>query len=425
MFDKLLTNIALRTGSLETLREFQSRESRQRALRGFGVTFLCMALVIQAFAFVAPPQSQAAASTNDLIPNGFSSKSKLVSDCNANLHQIKTIYAWYGVSCKDISSSGVVKSLKSTEYNDKLYSVGHLPYGLPGETPVKVAGGTLYWRLLHGWDTGKYSTYRAVKVKSDNGKTFFILFQCGNLVSVGFPVHYTPPKPKPKPKTPPPQLCQYNSNLPANSPDCKPCSASTTAFDTFSCLTYGKTASNVTENIANANNTTVKAGDIIKYTLTVKNSAVAKVKDFTVQENLSDVLDYANTADLNGGQVKSNGLLTWPALDIPANGSVQKHFTVQIKNPIPKTAPAADDPQGFNGIMTNVYGSTVNIKVQQPTVVVASKTVATALPNTGPGMGIIIMSIIAILAGYFYARSRLILKESRIAQTLELGGGHE
>ncbi len=420
MLDKLLTKLALHTGSLETLREFQSREGRQRTLRGFGVAFVSMALIVQIFALASPPESQAAASSNDLIPDGFSSKSQLVSDCDANAHQAKTIYGWYGVTCADINSGSIV-SIKSTDYSGELYSVGHLPYGLPGETPVKVAGSTLYWRLLHGWDSGKYSTYKAVEVRADNGKTFFILFRCGNLVSIGFPSQYVPPQTKPQT---PPMLCQYNSNLPASSPDCKPCSAATSAFDTFSCLTYGKIASNITENIVDANNTTAKPGDIIQYTLTVKNSASVPAKNFTVQENLSDVLDYADPSSLNGGTLDANGLLTWPPVDVPADGSMQKMFTVQVKDPLPKTAPAPDDPQGFNSIMTNVYGNAVNIKVQQPTVVAAAKTVTTSLPNTGPGSGIIVMVLIAVFAGYFYARSRLLLKESYIAQTLEMQRMH-
>jgi uncharacterized repeat protein (TIGR01451 family) len=420
MFDELLAKIVANADYAAKLTVFQVREARQKMLRGVGFALVALALVVQVAAFVSSPKSQAAASPNDLIPGGVSSLSTLVSRCNSNYHQIKTIYGWYGVSCADIGKGKVV-SLKSTSYSDRLYSVGHLPYGLPGETPVTVAGSTLYWRLLHGWDTGKFSTYKAVQMKAVSGKTFFILFQCGNLVSIGFPSHYMPPKP-PK-KTQPPALCPYNSNLAASSPLCKPCSASSSQFDTASCLSYSKAASNMTRDIPNANNTTAQAGDVIQYTLTVKNSGAAASTGFVVQENISDVLDYASLANLNGGSLSGDGVLSWPAETVPAKGSIQKQFTVQVKNPIPSSAPGNDDPQAFNYVMTNVYGNTININVAQPVVVTAAKTATTSLPNTGPGAGVIVMGVVAVLAGYFYFRSRLMLKESHIAQTLQLQEG--
>lgn len=415
MFDKILTNLAFDPSYLPSLKNFQRKESRQRTVRGVGLFFVVLAMLVQVFAFVSAPQSQAAASANDLLPGGVKTKNELVKDCKANKHQVKVIYGWYGVSCADISKGSVI-SLRSTAYNGKLRSVGHLQQGFPDEIPAGVAGSTLWWRYLHDWDSGKYSTYTAVKVRADSGKIFFILFGCGNFVSIGQPQPFKPPK---KPK-----LCKYNNQLPADSKLCKPCTASANVTDAFNCLTFSKAAANVTEKIADASNTTAKAGDVLKYTLKVTNTGKATARDFVIQEDLNDVLDYAVPANLSGGSISSGGILSWAAVTIEPMQSVQKIFTVQVKNPVPTTAPAKDDPEAFNSIMTNIYGNTINIKVQQPIVVTAVKTIATttALPNTGPGASIVIFAVIAILAGYFYLRSRLLLKESAIAETVWLGG---
>jgi LPXTG-motif cell wall-anchored protein len=67
----------------------------------------------------------------------------------------------------------------------------------------------------------------------------------------------------------------------------------------------------------------------------------------------------------------------------------------------------------FDLTMTNVYGNSVSIKVPAPPGKTVETTAAT-LPNTGPGSSLLIGGIVVMLAGYFYARSRLLATESNI-----------
>ena len=64
--------------------------------------------------------------------------------------------------------------------------------------------------------------------------------------------------------------------------------------------------------------------------------------------------------------------------------------------------------------MTNTYGNTINIHLPgSPTATIT--TAATSLPNTGPGTGLFIAAIVLMGAGYFYARARLLARESVLA----------
>ena len=73
--------------------------------------------------------------------------------------------------------------------------------------------------------------------------------------------------------------------------------------------------------------------------------------------------------------------------------------------------------------MTNVfYGETVTICVKPP-VNKQIETVATALPNTGPGTSLLISVGIVCLVGYFFARNRLMVDELTIVRDEFTAGG--
>lgn len=138
------------------------------------------------------------------------------------------------------------------------------------------------------------------------------------------------------------------------------------------------------------------------------------MKDFVFQENLSDVMDYADPTDLHSGNLDNNDVVTWPKQDIKAGETASVQITVKVKNPVPQTPVSASDPSHFDLIMTNVYGNTININLPGST----PKTIEAAgatLPNTGPGSSLIVGGLILMVGGYFYSRSRLLAKESNIA----------
>jgi uncharacterized repeat protein (TIGR01451 family) len=202
-----------------------------------------------------------------------------------------------------------------------------------------------------------------------------------------------------------------------------PC-AGGSSDDVTTCLIMTKKASNDTQNIDDANGTTAKAGDVITYRLSVKNTSQSTaVKGFVIKENISDILEYADVVDLHDGTIDDKNTVSWDPVDIEPGQIAEKQITVKVKNPIPQTPVAASNPKSFDMVMTNVfYTSEVNIKLP-PTVIKTTEQVTRNLPNTGPGEAIAVSVSITMIAGYFFARSRLMAKELDIVTNEYVMGG--
>jgi len=615
MFEKLISLLPYNPGMLQQLSFYGRRMREEAGIRRTGLIFLVLSFMVQFFAVIAPPQITSAASNNDLINGGFNSASQAAKDCNSNIEDYSTILKNYGITCSEVSNSSTV-TIKSTADNKQLFSMGRLPYGLAGETPVNISGATYYMRYLWAWDTNGPSSYQALKVTAQNGTTYYLLYACGNLVSVGLPkpietggsagtvivqpvqtptpnvtvtksmwpgypaagsqvtpgttlaykieidnagatansvdlsdvvpvgttfsfmsqndgassktyssatrtadwqwatipqetgtyvvqlrvtvdstdtngqqicnqaglnggnlvnshtsntvcvavtVPTTPTPQKcedtiasnyggslpctylpvqqtcqdttannyggvlpctypttPTP-TPTPTPCTYDTSIAAASSECKPCEASVSSDDTIACVTVHKTAANLTQGLSDANNTTANPGDSILYTLYADNTGKGDVRNYVFTEDLSDVMDYADPVDLHGGTIDNSDQVTWPSQTIAAGQTATEQITVKVKDPIPTTPQDPGDPGHFDGIMTNVYGNTININVP-PTPITTVETASTTLPNTGPGAGIFIAAAIVIISAYFYSRARLLSKESAMAVQENSGG---
>lgn len=184
--------------------------------------------------------------------------------------------------------------------------------------------------------------------------------------------------------------------------------------DDSECLILSKTARNDTQDIENADGTVANAGDTVIYTLSTKNTSKGTtIEDYIVEENLIDVLQYAEVQNLSGGKLDDYGVARWPASDIKPGQTLSKKIVIKIKNPIPSTPVSASDPASYDMKLTNVYGNTVNIKLP-PNVIKTTEYVTEQLPNTGPGETLAVGFIVLTGAGYFFMRSRLLAKEADI-----------
>lgn len=211
MFKKLLSNLPYNPSLIGQVAFYAQRLHKETALRRAGVIMLSLAMVLQTFAVVSPPEASLQASPNtDLINGGFSSKQEAVTHCKNNTQDYKTIMNHFGISCDAIAKTEVT-SIKPRDFNGNLYSMGRQAFGVSGETPVRVPGvGTLFVR--HFWSLNHEPSYKALKGTDADGKTFFILFGCGNLVSIGVP---TPPKPD--------DVCENKPGLQTDRKECDVC----------------------------------------------------------------------------------------------------------------------------------------------------------------------------------------------------------
>ena len=389
MFNKLLSNLPFNPSLIGQVSFYSKRLQQEASIRRLGLVFVVFAMMLQLFAIIAPPQPTLARTGNDIIPGGFNSKAAATYYCLADSYGFRTILSHFGIVCDNLAASSV-QTINSRGNGGQLYSMGRLPYGKTGETPVDVPGaGTFYMRPLWSWDGGGSSNYTALVGHNVFSVPFMILFNCGNVVVIGAPQPPPPPPPPPPtpPSTPPPPVCTPET-----------------------CLKLSKTARNSTRDILDANKTTANPNDTINYSLIVKNTGKATVNDFVVEENLTDVLEYANLIDLHGGSKDSKNIARWPGTDIEPGTTITKFITVKVKSKIPQTPSPASNPGSYDLVMTNVYGKTINIKVPGGVIKRTEKTIG-KLPNTGPGTTIGVGFGITALTAYFFARTRLMNKE--------------
>ncbi len=407
MFKKLLSNLPFNPSLIARVSCYGRRLRKESATRRAGFILIALTMLIQFFAVVSPPQASLASSDNDLVKGGIFSKEGALYACQTNTRDYQTILADYGISCDDIGQTQQV-TLRSTDYSKQLFALGHNQYGTDNETPVTINNQTLWLRYLWSWDGPNASSYQALKGTSKSGLQYFILNNSGNLVFMGIPPHATNTSLM-QPSKPASAVCPEKASF-------QPLESQT------SCLEFHKTAANITQNIVNANGTTAHADDVIRYTLTVKNMALSTIK-YTMTDNFSDVLDYADITDLHGGTLDHNNNVVWPKTDLKAGQSLQKQITVKIKNPIPSTPVSASDPGHFDLKMTNVYTDTVNIKLP-PAVSKQVESAARGLPNISVGPSLMIGLVMTICIAYFFARTKLFAVElALVREDFSHGGG--
>lgn len=461
MFKKFVSNIPFNPSLINQISFYSKRLRQENSIRQTGFILITLTFLLQIFAITLPPKTTVARPGNDIVPGGFTTQAQAVQLCQSNTYNFGTILRNYGgMTCKTLED-GHIETIKSTDQNRQLYSMGRLPYGKPGEVAVEVAGaGTLFMRPLWSWDTGSASTYQAIVSKNIFGIPYMVLFSCGNLVVIGAPPQPSaevikPPAPNPAPNptptpiqpiipkktTPDPEtcpmdssilktnprckVCPYNNSLLEDNKSCKPCDKANNQSDNLACITLSKLATNTTLNITDANNTTAKPNDVIQYLLTAKNTGSGTIKEFLVQDNLTDTLEYADVVDLHGGQINQNNVVSWPTVNIESGQNVQKFITIKIKNTLPNTSSPLSNPGSFDLVINNVYGNATNIKLEADIVKSVESITTTTLPNTGPGISLVVSFITVAFTGYFFARSRLMKKElDIIRQDYASSGGN-
>lgn len=222
-----------------------------------------------------------------------------------------------------------------------------------------------------------------------------------------------------------PGQCPYKGNpsLDDEDEDCQPCEYDESLWHkNVACVEpqadvqRSKLATNLSQSINDANGTTARPGDRIEYKLITANSG-NKEASVVVEENLNDVLQYADIVDNGGGTFnEQTGILYWDEFILEADTSVTHRFMVQVKTTIPETPRSAGNPEDYNLIMNNIYGDdVVEIRLPAP----AAKQVeiaAQSLPNTGASTNVIIGAMVLMFATYFYSRNRQMSKEVQLVK---------
>lgn len=237
---------------------------------------------------------------------------------------------------------------------------------------------------------------------------------------------------QPPASEPQPEPCPYKSGLTKNDPNCAPCPYDAELWvkdercrEPFALIVFNKQASNQTQNVADANNTTAKPGDSIAYTLAARNIGTAD-GEAQFEEDLSDVLEYAELVSSDGAEVvreANSTVLKWGKIDVAAGQSQTKTVVVKIKSNIPASPANSGNPESNNLKLRNVFhDQSVVINVPRP-LAKTPEVLAATLPNTGPGVNAVLSSLMIVATVYFYLRNRQLIKELSLVKQAYASGG--
>lgn len=188
-----------------------------------------------------------------------------------------------------------------------------------------------------------------------------------------------------------------------------------------------KTVKNLTSGKADANGTTVKSGDQLEFRLTTENVTATDYVNYKGQDYFGSVLQYADIT--NAQQLAEQGInitpdqnLVWTSAKIKAHSSEVKVIKVKVKDLVPATNSPSKVSPDYNCKINNAYGNEVTMNVECPVVKQASVAAAN-LPNTGSGTSVMIGALAVSVAGYLFARSRLMARELEIVKVNHVSVG--
>ena len=456
MFKNLISNLPFSPSLAGQLGFYIKRLRQEETTRRAGLVVTALALGLQGLIVFAPTETQAAASNNDIVYGGFTSKADLLriydkGKDSAGRNDIQKIYSYFGVTRVDIQGTYIGR-INSKDFSGGIYSTGRYAYNKKGaDEQAKLITGTdttIYMRKLRSFDAGHQldtgNGYAAlIGKRSIDGKWFAIVLACGNVDFTSLPpapkkpIPPTPTKPKtpvttpiPTP-TPPvmtpvaPVLCPVNSDILKSSSECQVCTTNTSLWYMDSKCNVppnfitSKSVANLTTSVRDANGTTANSGDRLEYTLVVTNNGVGS-GNYVVKDTISDVMEYASLVDNGGATVQSLSgdasintapdTITWPSVSLAPGQSATKKFVVQIKDTLPATATNPSNPESYNCKITNSFGQTTNVMINCP-VPKTIETVTSSLPSTGPTENLLVGGIAFAVVAYFYARSRQLGRE--------------
>ncbi len=194
MFRNLVSNLPFNPSLLGNLAFYAQRVKEEQALRRAGFLFVALAMFIQMFAVMAPPEKSLAYSANNII-NGVKTRDDLLRawDGKTSDKNVAAIYTRFGITRNDIAALPLHPNTTISTKNVDYWSIGRQslsassradkihPWHKIGEIPVSHSGGKIYLRKLRAWDIkNPHNSYKAFQGTS-NGKKFWIIVDCGNL----------------------------------------------------------------------------------------------------------------------------------------------------------------------------------------------------------------------------------------------------
>lgn len=145
----------------------------------------------------------------------------------------------------------------------------------------------------------------------------------------------------------------------------------------------------VTNQTQNADGTKVTAHpkDVLVYTLRAENPTDEVIAGYVMEVGIANATANATLVDAQGANYNSsNNSLIWTPLDIPANGSIEKQFTLKVKDTLPANTADRVIKVAFNNELTTNLSATGQPTTPAPRPGSLGSGLAYQAPKTGiPG----------------------------------------
>ncbi len=184
MFNKLISNLPFNPSLIDQVSFYGKRLSKESGIRRMGFAFIALTMILQTFAVISPAEASLSCdpSRNDIIQCGFETKNEAVDHCKGNTQGFGTILLYHGITCENLAGA-TDDNVNSRAYGNQLRSVGRKAFHKTGETSQNIPGvGDLFWRPLSSW--GNFNS-KMLKTKTADGQFVWIMYECGNLVTLG------------------------------------------------------------------------------------------------------------------------------------------------------------------------------------------------------------------------------------------------
>lgn len=200
MFRRLISNLPFNPSLLGQVSFYAKRIKQEDSLRRLGFGFVALAMFIQTFAVIAPPEKSLAYSS-DYIINGLRTRDDILRawDGKTADKNVAAIYSQFGITREDIAALPMYPNVTVHSNYADYWTIGRTSLSAVSkagsikqqyknsEVPINYGNGTVYLRQLRAWDIKNPVNYYKAFEGWKDGKQFWILVDCGNLTMVGKP----------------------------------------------------------------------------------------------------------------------------------------------------------------------------------------------------------------------------------------------
>ncbi len=391
MFKKIVTELAYSPALAGSLGGYIKRLRDERSKRQIGLIFICLAIVVQLFATLFPPESANANNPDIFIDGGIQSIDEYLSHYDQNTKNAKDLLASLGITRSDIEvaqqsslPSDMEFSLWSTQ-NNRSKNISAYSF-----RTASGAVGAAFYQPLHS--SGHQSEVFAGKASGSN-KWFGIVKENGNLITQTEEMTHCP--------------SWFSTAVDHQSMMLCPLALE----PSLSARTIG--SSKTPE--------TVHASDRIAYTLSITNNDDSSAL-ITPAINLEDILEYSRILDNGGGEYDyDTKMLGWPTTNLAARERAERTFIIQLLPTIPSTARGKYVGASYDCTLQAAFGVSITTPVSCP-IVKQVEQLTNNLIDASKNVNLIFAASLLVLSSYLYIRSRQLLTELYIIRHNHLGG---